>query len=315
MAEGHETRRSEDANESTRARAPRAVAFDAVSAPPTPSVMTLPYYKPPAPQARRRRASRGLMLESVGAAESAPARPLPDAAVASYGAPVMLEVVIGEDDRVRVAESDVKRNPFRQICALRIKSKTGKLFVGTAWLVGPRALATAGHCVYMHREGGWAEHIDVIPGKVGADEPLQSLRATRFRSVDGWVDGKLQSRDYGVILLDGTSPGEELGWFEVAAEPSSELTGAVANISGYPADRDNAEFQYFHARPLTDVKPDLLEYDIDTFGGQSGSPIWIDRGGSVVTVGIHTNGAVSGNSGTRITEPIIDNISSWREEA
>src|SRR5258708_15868341 len=74
---------------------------------------------------------------------------LPDVAVASFGEPRLLEAVIGIDDRVKVAQSLLATNPWRQICALRIKSQTNRMFVGTGWFIGPKTLATAGHCVFL----------------------------------------------------------------------------------------------------------------------------------------------------------------------
>jgi V8-like Glu-specific endopeptidase len=235
---------------------------------------------------------------------------LPDAALGSFGSPIVREVVLGADDRVKVSGDSMSRNPFRQICALRIRASTGAMFVGTGWFIGPNAIATAGHCVFLHREGGWPSSIDVIPAKFGTEEPFGQVRATKFRSVDGWIEDKGMAFDYGLILLEGSDLGERLGWFEVAAESTQELDESVANISGYPADRDQAAFQYFHARPLSGVTEELLEYDVDTYGGQSGSPVWVERD-QITVVGIHTNGASSGNSGTRITEPVIDNFLTW----
>ena len=238
---------------------------------------------------------------------------LPDVSVASFGSRIILEVVIGNDDRVKVRDEDILRNPFRQICALRIKAKSGALYVGTGWLIGPRAVATAGHCVYMLKEDGWAQSIEGIPDKFGDREPLGRFTSNRFRAVDGWTDKQNSDFDYGMILLDDDMPGQRLGWFEVASEPDAGLLHTQANISGYPADRDYANFQYFHARPLARVTETRLEYDIDTAGGQSGSPIWIDTEDGIIAVGIHTNGAATGNSGTRINEDVMKNLIAWRD--
>jgi V8-like Glu-specific endopeptidase len=279
---------------------------------------SLTYYRPPASRRRQRAATRAIIHEAALAgpiaATPVAAGRLPDAAVGSFGNPVVLELVIGNDDRVRVKQADMNNSPFRQICALRIRAKNGQLFVGTGWFIGPRAVATAGHCVYLHKEGGWAASIEVIPAKFGSSEPLGDMTASRFRAVDGWIDQKRPDFDYGVILLDDSTAGDRLGWFEVLAEPDDHLKGALANISGYPADRDDANFQFFHARALSNATPTRIEYDIDTFGGQSGSPVWISTPSGVAAVGVHTTGAATGNSGTRITEPVIDNFLAWRDE-
>lgn len=246
-------------------------------------------------------------------AASAPAQ---DAAAASFGETAALEVVIGQDDRVRVTDELIRTNPWRQICALRIRSIAGTMYVGTAWFIGPQVLATAGHCVYMQKEGGWVESIEVIPAKEGQTEQFGRLTATRFATVTGWIERSAdRDFDYGVIFLDDPTVGTRVGNFEVQAALDDELLGMTARISGYPADLDRAEFQYYHERPLERVTPTRLLYDIDTFGGQSGSPVWLQvEGAPAIAVGIHTTGTFTGNSGTRISEPILDNLILWNKE-
>jgi V8-like Glu-specific endopeptidase len=269
---------------------------------------SLPNYQPP----RRRRPDS--IRES--AAPSGSEEFLPDVAVASFGETSILEVVFGNDDRVRVADNLLRANPWRQICALRILSKTGKTYVGTGWFIAPRVLATAGHCVYLQNEGGWAQSIDVIPALRGEQEPYGRTRSTRFRAVDGWVKGQARDFDYAAIVLNDASLGTRLGNFAVNPLDDAALKGAHAKISGYPADRDRATFQYFHERPLQPSTQTRLNYDIDTFGGQSGSPIWVDTEQSgLVAVGIHTTGSATGNSGTRINANVLGNLVSWIEEA
>jgi glutamyl endopeptidase len=268
----------------------------------------LPYYRKPKP--RHRRGAEAVDLESFGP-EAAEAPRLRDAAEGSFGETMVLEAIIGNDDRVRAPDPFMRTNPWRQICALRIKAGTGGLFVGTGWFIGPRLLATAGHCVFMREEGGWAKSIEVIPGKFGSAEPFGKRTATIFATVDGWINEGSRDFDYGVILLGDGTLGGTVGNFEVQAASNAELIGATARISGYPADRDRAEFQYYHERTLRDISSSRIMYDIDTFGGQSGSPIWRQENGTAVAVGIHTTGGVTSNSGTRISEPVLDNLIAW----
>lgn len=63
----------------------------------------------------------------------------------------------------------------------------------------------------------------------------------------------------------------------------------------------------------------LLDYGIDTTGGQSGAPVFdsCSSGGScayaVHAYGVPETGAVT-NSGTRITEDVFDNYVAWASE-
>jgi V8-like Glu-specific endopeptidase len=275
---------------------------------------SLPYY-------RRHNGANAIRLipESYVAEVPELATPLlTDVAVASFGNAIentntaLLEAIIGDDDRVRVSKGRMAMNPWRQICALRIVSQSNRTYVGTGWFIAAGVLATAGHCVFLQNDRGWAKSILVIPGKHGTQEPFGAQTSLRFASVDGWVEKRQHDFDYGVIFLDDRTAGERVGNFGVEALSPAELKGTDAQISGYPADRDRAEFQFFHLRPMIDVTNTRLIYDIDTFGGQSGSPIWqetIENG--LIAVGIHTTGGVSSNSGTRITDDVLENLVKW----
>ena len=266
---------------------------------------SLHYYTSPASRARTE------VLELDVPVGRAPV----DVAAASFGDSTLLELVIGNDDRVRVADELMQSNPWRQICALRIRSKTGRAYVGSGWFIAPSVVATAGHCVYLQNEGGWAQSIDVIPALRGDGPPLYgSATATRFKAVDGWVNGGSRDFDYGVIILDDDTLGRRVGNFAVQALSDSALKSVMAKISGYPADRDRAMYQYFHERPLMSSTATRLEYDIDTFGGQSGSVVFVDTVETgVVAIGIHTTGGSTSNSGTRINADVLRNLIAWIE--
>jgi glutamyl endopeptidase len=277
--------------------------------------IVLPDYRSPHElRASREEAAMG-GLEAGGPA-IAPGPAPRDAAEGSFAATTVLEAVIGNDDRLRLDDDLTRTNPWRQICSLRILAATGSVYVGTGWFIGPRILATAGHCVYMRKDGGWAVSIDVVPGRYGGNEPYGRATAVRFAATQGWIDTGGRDFDYGVIFLADGTLGSRVGNFAVEALPDADLIGITGRISGYPADLDRAAFQYYHERELLTVTQTRIEYDIDTFGGQSGSPIWRqDAAGPAIAVGIHTTGSVTGNSGTRISETVLDNLISWSEES
>jgi V8-like Glu-specific endopeptidase len=235
-----------------------------------------------------------------------------DASLAISAGRAWDETVLGRDDRVRV--DDVAAYPWRAICALRIRSRSGQQYVGTGWFASPHLVVTAGHCVYLHADGGWAEEVLVLPGLAGAAGQAPPARSHRLRTVDGWVAGRAAGSDYGGILLD-EPVGERLGWFGTGALDDAALTGSWVNISGYPSDREQARVQYFHARVLVQLNASRLFYDIDTFGGQSGSPIWVTAAdGQRVAVGVHTTGGVRENAGTRITGDVLANLRAWSRD-
>ena len=86
------------------------------------------------------------------------------------------------------------------------------------------------------------------------------------------------------------------------------------NTAGYPGDKPSGTM-WFNGRKAKAISDRVITYDIDTAGGQSGSAVWFKGlDNKRIVVGIHTNGASSGNSATRITKPVFDNIKKWRSE-
>src|SRR6266545_141035 len=108
-----------------------------------------------------------------------------------------MEVILGTDDRVRI--TNTTNIPWRRVCALRITFPSGSTYRGTGFLIGPRAVATAGHCVFLHDQGGWARRVEVIPGANGTSRPYGQVESSTLRSVAGWVNGKKPESDYGCI--------------------------------------------------------------------------------------------------------------------
>ena len=224
-------------------------------------------------------------------------------------AAAVLEVIIGTDDRVRISQTTDL--PWRRICALRIQFPSGATYRGTGFLIGPRAVATAGHCVYLHNQGGWARRIEVIPGCNGSTRPFGQVESTAFRSVGGWVSGRKPESDYGCVVLPPNAfGGRNLGSFGFAAFDPQALLAQPAVVAGFPGDKPFAEM-WGMARLLKTVSAKTLAYDIDTVGGQSGAPVYVKRNGQRYVVGIHNYGATSGNSATRVTQDVYQRLLGW----
>ncbi|WP_375445813.1 trypsin-like serine peptidase [uncultured Fibrella sp.] len=260
----------------------------------------------------RQEAAEETLLEEPGS-ETGQEERLREAFFASYDVDeTATEVIIGTDDRVRIANTTIY--PYRAICALRITAADGTRWIGTGWLVGPRTVITAGHCVFLHGNGGWARSIEVIPGLNDAARPYGPAMGTALRSVKGWTEGKKREYDYGAIILPPNSRlGDIVGYFGYAVRDNNFLMGSVLNLSGYPGDKGGAQ-QWFMARTPKSLSDRVITYDIDTMGGQSGAPVWVKVGEQRYCVGIHTNGHISGNSATRIVQDVFNNIKNWKAE-
>jgi V8-like Glu-specific endopeptidase len=265
---------------------------------------TLDGWMPPRPYARESTASAGVRgVDSL----------LPDHAAPSGPNRYRHESTIGADERKRVHETAMY--PWRTICQLHIFSRTGDEFIGTGWLIGPRTIVTAGHCLYLPELGGWADRIVVTPARNGNDRPFSSVSTTKFHSVRGWtVDGR-REHDYGVIWLPEDQALPEIGTFGYSIFETPKLVGGYVNLAGYPADKDDGTTLWWSARRSLSVDRDVLHYDADTAAGQSGAPVWrLDpSSGRRVAVGIHTNGARTGNSAVRINHRVFKNLCDWSQ--
>lgn len=230
-------------------------------------------------------------------------------------------LIEGVDRRERILETDL--SPWRMICALDIVNKNGLRYVGTGWFIGPRTVVTAGHCVFDPLElGGWAKSVTVMPGRNG-DQMQGSSRSSSFSTTDRWMESQDPDFDYAAIHLD-EDLGTAAGAFGMAVLPDGDLVERMVNVSGYPGSPGGGAHQYFHANRIKAVTPRRVFYDIDTMGGQSGSPVWAyldDDTTKPVVVGIHAYG-VGGtpsnlglrvNSGPRILPESMALIKAWSE--
>ena len=140
--------------------------------------------------------------------------------------------------------------------------------------------------------------------------------------MSGWTQDNDSDFDYGAILLPSDKRfGEQLGWFGYSSRADDYLKSVTLNLAGYPGDGGKAPnqvdgSQWYHYRAVKDVLDKQITYEIDTYGGQSGAPVWeMASDGSRYGVAIHTFGTPVNNGGTRITGDVFDNIVLWAGQA
>jgi V8-like Glu-specific endopeptidase len=251
------------------------------------------------------------MAESFKAPSTSKLR---DIGEASFGPPPpRAETVHGPDNRVKITTTNVY--PWRAHASLLITAADGSGWIGTGWFIGPHTLMTAGHVVYIKNSGvpgrdGWVRSIDVMPGRNGSSLPYGKVTSKNFRTVIGWANSGDENFDYGAIIIP-TNLGNTTGWFGFGVFSDSDLTSSVGNISGYPGDKP-AGTQWYDAHKIASVNPRKVYYDIDTFGGQSGSGVYRIISGGRYGIAIHAYGGATTNSGTRIVKPVFDNMVAWK---
>lgn len=208
------------------------------------------------------------------------------------------KAVCGGDERIKVTTTTTM--PYKAICKLYMKSPSGKKnYIGTGWLTHTNKLYTAGHCVYDRKEKGWMKSIIVVPGKSGKAEPYGRYYASAFTTTRGWKEKGIPRYDMGAIKISSD------------VSHSDVLTPMLEDpvrgeICGYPADRDTGTFQYRMEDSLRKAGGQF-KYMLDTYGGQSGSPLLKDRS---VAVGIHNYGGCP-NSASDLYQLFVNTVDQW----
>jgi V8-like Glu-specific endopeptidase len=238
------------------------------------------------------------------------ADPVIDAPLAMASVPESIQG--GFDDRTQIINTS--DYPWRVHASLLITGADNNLYLGTGWFIGPHTLITAGHCVFIHAPGtaghGWVRSIKVMPGRNGDTLPFGSATSTDFRSVSGWINNGDENYDYAAIRIP-TELGNSVGWFGFGVYADNDLLASTANISGYPGDKPSGT-QWFHAREVSSVNSRKVYYFTDTMGGQSGSAVYRIIDGRHYGIAIHAYGGATANSGTRIIQPVYDNLVTWK---
>ena len=214
--------------------------------------------------------------------------------------------IIGTDDRFRV--DNTTSFPYSAIASLRTVWPNGVVTVGTAWMYGPNVAMTAGHCIYANDLGGWPTEIIIYPGRNGSSMPFGEAKAVKIHVPENFTKNHNMNFDWGLIELD-KNIGNETGYFGASWQLDS-LNNTDVTISGYPGEKSKQMWQM--SGSIFDMNEYKIHYTIDTTGGQSGSPVYLED--DYLSVAIHTNGAYDkiSNKGTRITKGIFDFIESFR---
>ena len=243
---------------------------------------------------------------------------LPNIAELSYAAP---RRIIGTDDRVQINQTNAY--PWSAIVSLYIETPSGKNGIGTGFFIGPKTIATCGHCVFIRPRDtsitpDWATRITVMPGRNDSLEapgnlPFGSVVAPRssLRSVRAWTERGEIDYDYGAIILD-TELGRRTGWFGYGAYTDAQLLAMTANLSGYPGDKGGGT-QWFHGSNVTSVDQREVFYTTDMMGGHSGSPVFtaVDWARYAFAINAY-EWEEHDNFGTRINSEVAANLTSWK---
>lgn len=195
------------------------------------------------------------------------------------------ESILGQKDRrKRVAKPD--EWPNRVHGHLQLGFGNGVNYIGTGTLIGTKYVLTAGHNLFDRDSRKLVESVTFFPGRDSDSFPWVS-RAERIcvhpLYQGSRVDLDAYENDIGLIKLEDDL---RLGYFGV-----NDLQQPTVNVTGYPANPDNGRSMYtMNGGVVLDCEvsglcgnkkhqynsPNRVFYDIDTWGGQSGSGVWVE---------------------------------------
>jgi glutamyl endopeptidase len=183
------------------------------------------------------------------------------------------ESVIQVDDRDRVRQTWVY--PSSAIGRITMQLDGGS-YQCTGFLIDASTVLTSGHCLHVGgtaSQDDWATDLAFTPGMNVNHRPFGTCGATELWVLPGWYDLQNEYHDLGIVQLD-CEVGLEAGWLGYFSRPGPRaLNEMAAHLRGYPGDKPRATMWTDKGRiRFTQVR--MIFYRHDTFGGQSGSPVF-----------------------------------------
>ena len=251
------------------------------------------------------------------------------------------ESVIGGDGRTRVPVSATSSFPLSAIGQVEFFQDNGTQpgnYTCTGWLIDKNSILTSGHCSFDPPAstgngdgGGLIASATFFPGRNNTgngvvQNPFGSCSAQTVFAPTQWMSNGKPQFDYSVQNLtpscDFSATAGSFGMFSLPG--TNAFAGRRMRVEGYPGDLGrlpgNYGSRYMMAGNVHHSSNTMLFYPMDTYGGQSGSPVFkFNRpscggpcGGAVHSYG--AGGTPLNNSGPRLTDARISEIVSFASQ-
>ncbi|KAL8287832.1 hypothetical protein RB597_000074 [Gaeumannomyces tritici] len=254
---------------------------------------------------------------------------------AEHGNGPSTESIIGVDGRMKVYHQDYQDGgPFRSV--VKIQARFGKVWMmASGWLIEPNLVITAGHVIYDWSQNlGQTDEVRCYIGYHGrasiptssddnskVPSPVQCRVGAKVVTTAQWVtnnDERTRTKDVAFIQLDKPFIGN-LNLFKYVNTTPVSGNEVILGVVGYPGDKslgsEGGAEMYEQFLPtdynIATNKNHMIEYQISTFGGQSGAPIISREDGLVIGTHCYGGGGPDGNSGNAIGGKYGNNYNSF----
>ncbi len=247
--------------------------------------------------------------------------------------PFTPEISIGTDDRTRITNtSSYPWNTHCYLGGIQFPSVPNS-YRGTGCIVTPYMVLTCGHNVYHQATNSWAENnITITPGQKQDHEyadvirPYGTKNSAELRTNSQFIAGEQSVEyDYGAVLFN-ESFSEINTYMPVEFSNSFLSVGDTIYIAGYPKkvklgtldEEPNSQAFWEGSGEIVAMNSSILNYWVDTSGGDSGAPIRSSNGilEQDRIIGIHGGGTEDPtpvNGGVRLGQENQALITEWMQ--
>lgn len=219
--------------------------------------------------------------------------------------------VFGYDNREPVKE--VETFPYSAVWPLRIEDDQ-KSYFGTGFMVKPGVMLTAGHNIYNCDNKKYYDKIYAVD-RNGMDHQVYEVFVP-----EEYKASKSSIYDWAVVKV-GVMPGETYPCIKMINPDDkkvSPVVGQIAEIAGFPYKVNNNTTDDMYSSEggieIYNQEFKLLFYEIDTSGGDSGSPVIIYNYLGACVIGIHVGSMKNYNIARAIDNQIMDAVKALYEK-
>lgn len=196
--------------------------------------------------------------------------------------------------------SDTSVFPFSAIAHMVVGAKCGCTWACNGFMVGPRGLVTAAHCLVCPKHHATLDRAVFYFGTESNyiykyEDPFYYWFGTDFSESSGYSIEK----DFGYVQFD-RRVGDTTGWFGVYVLPDDQITSRSLTLAGYHFGVLDCGSCY-----ASGYTPNSIIFSCDAAGRNDGAPLFFYENGNVYATAINAAKNKSGYSALRITDKMF----------